>query len=84
MNLSSLIEKARREGLWLWCIYQDLWFSPDELEAENRQGRFRWGETNWKLRDPQENIVALKQRVTSAECNLVEFQNRVVQNTENG
>ena len=77
--LSPLIERARQQGLWLWCSYQDLWFSPDELEAENHQGRFRWEDTNWQLRDPQEHITALANRIRVAESSLVDFQRRVSQ-----
>jgi hypothetical protein len=42
-TLQPLISQARVQGKWLHCAYQNLWFSPDELEAENREGRFRWG-----------------------------------------
>ena len=53
-ELNALIDKAEAEGKWLWCHYQDLWFSPAQLREENRNGKFRWGPVNWKLRDPQE------------------------------
>ena len=55
-ELAPLIEQARAEGLWLWCHYQDLWFSPDELQAQNAKGKFLWGAVNWMLRDPQERV----------------------------
>lgn len=52
--LRNLIQRARDERKALWCSYQDLWFSPDELEKANDEGRFCWGVVNWKLRDPNE------------------------------
>lgn len=55
-DLAALIDKAEREGKWLWCAYQDLWFSPAQLREQNAKGSFRWGAINWKLRDPQERI----------------------------
>jgi hypothetical protein len=64
--LKELIEQARKEGKWLWCHYQDLWFSPDQLEAENAAGKFRWGPVNWKLRDPQERLSEAERRLASA------------------
>lgn len=65
-ELKPLIDQARREGLWLWCYYQDLWFSPDQLEAENANGKFIWGAVNWKLRDPAERVHEAEARARSA------------------
>lgn len=62
----ELIEEARANGKWLHCAYQDLWFSPDELDAANRNGKFRWGPANWSLRDPQEMVAAADRRATNA------------------
>ena len=75
--LTPLIERARKTEMWLWCHYQGLWFSPDELEAENRQGRFLWGAVNWKLRNPQEHIVQLQKSITFAEDELAKFRQRI-------
>jgi len=66
MELQNLIDEARKNGKWLWSSYQDLWFSPDDLEAENRAGRFRWGVVNWKLRDPQERLTEAQERTRRA------------------
>ena len=62
----ELIEEARRRGLWLHCTYQDLWFSPDQLEAENKNGKFRWGPVNWRLRDPHEYAEQAERRAQLA------------------
>lgn len=66
-ELNALIDKAEAEGKWLWCHYQDLWFSPAQLREENRNGKFRWGPVNWKLRDPQERIAEARNRATAAQ-----------------
>jgi len=57
VDLSKIISRARANGKWLYCSYQNLWFSPAELEAANRKGRFLWGEINWELRDPAECLA---------------------------
>ena len=66
-ELNALIDKAEAEGKWLWCAYQDLWFSPTNLREHNRHGKFRWAAQNWKLRDPQERIAEARQRATAAQ-----------------
>lgn len=65
-DLKALIEQARNEGKWLWCAYQDLWFSPDQLSAENANGKFVWGVVNWKLRDPKEQLIEAETRLERA------------------
>jgi len=65
--LFALSAKARSRGQWLWCHYQDLWFSPDAIEAEWRNGKFRWGPVNWRLRDPQERLIEAKARAMAAQ-----------------
>lgn len=53
-ELEPLFKKAEKYGLWFYCNYQDLWFSPNELREEHKNGKFIWGSVNWKLRDPIE------------------------------
>lgn len=65
-SLKPMFAEAREKGLWFWCHYQDLWFSPDALEAEQRAGRFRWGAVNWRLRDPKERPIEADKRVADA------------------
>lgn len=66
VDLSELIAEARKQSKWLHCAYQNLWFSPDDLEACNKAGRFRWGAVNWTLRDPKERIAqAVADRVAA-------------------
>jgi hypothetical protein len=77
VNLQPLIEKARKQNKWLHCGYQDLWFSPDELEAQNKKGKFLWGEVNWDLRNPQEHIEALQSRIAEIGKEISAFQSRI-------
>lgn len=68
--MKPMIAQARAEGKWLHCHYQDLWFSPDQLEAEHAKGNFRWGPVNWALRDPQERIARARRTVAEAQAEL--------------
>lgn len=78
-GLRPLIEQARRERKWLWCHYQDLWFSPDRLEAEHAKGSFIWGATNWKLRDPQERVSEAEKRARSAAAEVARIKAEVAE-----
>lgn len=75
--LQPLIEQARAEGKWLCCSYQDLWFSPDQLEAANRDGRFRWGPINWTLHDPQERVRRAEGAVEQAVADLARVRREI-------
>lgn len=67
IEMRPLYEQARREGKWLYCHYQNLWFAPDQLEAEQRAGRFRWGAVNWQVRDPMERVAVAERRLKAAQ-----------------
>lgn len=64
--LNALIDQAEAEKKWLWSRYQDLWFSPAQLREQNRNGKFRWGAVNFKLRDPQERVEEANKRASLA------------------
>lgn len=76
-GLTPMFAKARAEGLWFHCGYRDIWFSPDELDAANKEGRFIWGAVNWTLRDPRERLEQLKNAVVSAEAEKARFTERM-------
>ena len=57
-SLEPLLLKAEREGLWLHCDYQDLWFSPEQLRQEHAKGSFLWGPVNWELLEPPRAMVS--------------------------
>lgn len=60
-ELAPLFERARAEGLWFHCSYQDLWFTPDDLEAAHANGRFVWGAVNWKLVRPEAYTLHMRE-----------------------
>jgi hypothetical protein len=76
-TLQPLIAQARKEGKWLHSRYQDIWFSPDELEALNREGRFLWGAVNWTLRDPNEMVQEKAKVLKKAEQDYLNAQKRL-------
>lgn len=71
-ELKVLIEHARKEKKWLFCGYQCLWFTPDELETANNSGKFLWGTVNWTLRDPQEKIDEIQKQIDELGKQLAE------------
>lgn len=76
-TLQPLITQARKEGKWLHSRYQNVWFSPDELEAANQEGRFLWGAVNWALRDPHEMVQKQAEILKEAERNYIDDQKRL-------
>lgn len=77
-ELEPLLQQAEAEHKWLWCVYQDLWFSPAGLRAAHLKGKFRWGPANWKLRSPREMLDEAKARADAAQKNY----NRLVLQVE--
>lgn len=77
--LDAQFEEARKHNLWFYHggMSGPFWFSPDELETQQRNGKFVWGSGNWKLRPPQEYIDSLKRAVTSAQEELDKATKRV-------
>ena len=76
--IEEIIAKARKEGKWIYCRYQDLWFSPDDLEKQNKCGRFLWGTINWEVKDPQERVKELRIAAIKALTELLQFKSRLV------
>lgn len=76
-SLEPLFERAKRNKLWFHCGYQDLWFSPQELRAEQANGRFIWGPVNWNLRSPYELINELKTEIKKSEQTIDKLRQRI-------
>lgn len=76
-ELVPMMAKAKAEGLWFHCNYQDLWFSPTELEDTWGKGRFQWGAVNWNLRNPQEYKAEAQRRVDVAKSELERIERRI-------
>jgi len=73
-ELEPLFKRAREQNLWFHCNYQDLWFTPEELEKTQEKGRFVWGAINWELKDPTEKLQGLQNKVKRAQKDYDEFQ----------
>ena len=75
--LKPMFRRARAEKLWFFTGYQQMWFSPDELAAENSNGRLLWGPVNWELRDPLEGLKSLDRKVADAQVERDRFAARL-------
>lgn len=76
-EMKPVKDRARREGLMLRGKYQDLWFTPDELNDEQKRGHFLWGTPNWTLEDPKVRLAQLKSEVAEAQVRHDLFLDRV-------
>lgn len=86
MSLQDLIDEAKDKKLWLYCSYQELWFSPAELEKANTLGKFLWGAENFSLRNPFHHLEDLNKKIKDAQQEYVAFQTRMIKsgNIRNG
>lgn len=62
-SLKPMFVTARKENLWFHTVYQDLWFTPDQLEKHHKEGKFVWGEKNWQLKKPTEKIKSIEKEI---------------------
>ena len=74
-RLLEISQKARVEGLWLYC--QGEWYTPDEIEELWRSGRYRWGGANWHLRSPDDRRAEIEARLNAALSDLRDHDRRV-------
>lgn len=51
-ELKPLFERARKENLLFYERYTNSSLTPDELEHEQKHGRYIWGAVNWQLVPP--------------------------------
>jgi len=78
--LTELITEARAKRMWLQSksfLHPEVLFSPSELEAHNRQGRYLWDRMNWVLADPIVQKQLLAMRLVNANKELESFQERM-------
>jgi hypothetical protein len=78
-KLEDLFAQARREKKWLHYngLAGEVWFSPDELKSEQRNGKFVWSAENWKLVDPFEKLLSLQRGIISAQAACANFNMRL-------
>lgn len=55
-HLKEFTNAADKHGYWLKTLVGKNWvyFSPEELRAQNAQGCFIWGARHWEFFDPKE------------------------------
>ena len=51
-SMQPMLAQAKRDGLILWNRYQNVSFTPTELQKLMAEGRYIWGPDNWELRLP--------------------------------
>lgn len=76
-SLEPLFDKAKKEGLWFFCDYQCLWFTPLELKECLKKGEFVWGAENWSLRNPQEKLKQIENRERAIQQEKKEFLSKL-------
>jgi len=76
-QMKPMLERARAEGLWFHCFYQDMWFSPDQLEAEQENGNYLWGSLNWTLKDPKARLSQMDLEIKNMQTKRKEFENSI-------
>lgn len=75
--LTPLFKKADAEGLWFYCSYQSMWFSPAELREAQANGKFVWGPVNWQLLQPSQRVAELEDDIVMAKRALEMFKARL-------
>lgn len=78
-ELRKMIVIAELNKQFIYCFYQDLWWSPEEFGRALDQGKFRWGRENFQLRDPKQHSAELVRAIDDAEQNLKEWQYKLLQ-----
>lgn len=69
-QLEPLFKRAKEEGLWFCCRYQNIWLSPNELRKSQERGELIWGAQNWKLKDPTIYLEQLKMKLNKQKKRL--------------
>ena len=64
--LQPMFDRAEKEGLWFHASYQDLWFSPRQLQEMHAHGSFLWGSVNWELQKPSDRLANAERAVELA------------------
>ena len=78
-SLEPLFEKAKKEKLFFFCYYQNLWFTPKELRQHHKEGTFIWEKANWELRNPKEETIRLKRLILNLEMKLKEWESKILE-----
>ena len=74
-TMSELIRRARKESKWFRILNR--WYSPSELEAEQQNGRMNFPPYVFRLRNPQEHVDYLRDKVSEARQAVEQFEERI-------
>lgn len=77
VEMEAMFVQAEREGKWFWTYHQDMWFSPRELRVARKNGHFKWGTQDWRLRDPNEAIEEYTTKIEKLEKSRARFIERM-------
>lgn len=77
-ELEPMFIEARNKKLWFRSTYQDIWFSPDELENEQKNNKFVWGVAHWRLVDPNVLIGKKESEIYYLVLDLEKTRQRVL------
>lgn len=69
-SLAPLFDRAERENLLFRAHYQQIVFTPGELQKEQADGRFVWGPVNWELISKDEYLRQAEVELKSAEAEV--------------
>jgi len=73
-SLQPLFQEARMHGMWFHQRYCNLWFTPDELEQKQANGKFIWGPPNWELCDPKIRVIQLEADIAKIQSTIDEIK----------
>ena len=78
-ELNPLFEQAEKEGKWFFSqsLAGVFWFSPAELKTEHENEKFIWSAANWELRNPNVQLLNLKDKIYMAHKKYDEFLARI-------
>ena len=73
-SLQPLFKQAREEKLLFRSVYDGTYFTPDELEYNQKHGTFVWGTDNWELQRPLDisnSLFAFERQAAAAALDFV-------------
>jgi len=79
-EMKPLINGAKEAGLWFHIHTfngSEYWFSPDELEAHQQEGRHLYSVVLWGMLDPNLKVKSLEKKIELYQQQLETFKARI-------
>jgi len=76
-QMDRMIQEAKERGLWLVSNYQQIWFSPRQLQVARAKGKFLWGPENWTLKPASDKIAQLKREQACLESEIADIMREI-------